>query len=248
MRGLLITGLVGALAVVMIVVERVKPGRLWPKVPGWWTRALLLDGVQIASVFLAGRTYDAWIGTHRPWSADGLGLWGGAAVGYVVHTFVYYWWHRFRHDVGPLWRWVHQVHHSPQRIEVITSFYKHPIELAINGVLSSVVLYAIVGLGPEAGTLAMVMNGVAELFYHWNVRTPVWLGYLVQRPESHCVHHQEGLHRHNYADLPVFDMMFGTFLNPKGWAGRCGFGDERSNRLGEMLAGRDVTREVTAPQ
>jgi sterol desaturase/sphingolipid hydroxylase (fatty acid hydroxylase superfamily) len=137
---------------------------------------------------------------------------------------------------------VHQVHHSPQRIEVVTSFYKHPIEIAINGVLSSVVLYGLVGLGPEAGALVMVMNGMAELFYHWNVRTPVWLGYLIQRPESHCVHHQAGLHRHNYADLPVFDLIFGTFLNPPRWAGSCGFEAEQSNRLGAMLVGRDVTR------
>ena len=34
MRGLLVTGLVGALAVVMIAVEWVKPGRVWPKVRG----------------------------------------------------------------------------------------------------------------------------------------------------------------------------------------------------------------------
>ena len=77
-------------------------------------------------------------------------------------------------------------------------------------------LYGIVGLGPQAGACVMLVNGVAELFYHWNVRTPRWVGYLVQRPESHCVHHQEGLHRYNYADLPVFDMMFGTFREPRG--------------------------------
>ena len=57
---------------------------------------------------------------------------------------------------------------------------------------------------------------MAELLYHWNVSTPAWLGYLIQRPESHCVHHQHGLHRYNYADLPVWDMLFGTFRNPDG--------------------------------
>ncbi len=240
MRALAVTGVVIGLAILMIGIERLRPGRAWPKVSGWWTRAVLLNLAQAGSVYLAGLTYDAWIGTYRPWSADGLGVWGGALLGYVVHTFVYYWWHRFRHEVSFLWRWVHQVHHSPQRIEVITSFYKHPIEIAINGVLSSVVLYAIVGLGPEAGALVMLINGMAELFYHWNVRTPVWLGFIIQRPESHCVHHQEGLHRHNFADLPVFDMMFGTFRNPSRWEGRCGFGDGMEQKLPGMLLGRDV--------
>jgi sterol desaturase/sphingolipid hydroxylase (fatty acid hydroxylase superfamily) len=65
----------------------------------------------------------------RPWSVDGLGTTGGAILGYFVITFVYYWWHRWRHEVPFLWRWLHQVHHSPARIEIITSFYKHPLEM-----------------------------------------------------------------------------------------------------------------------
>jgi sterol desaturase/sphingolipid hydroxylase (fatty acid hydroxylase superfamily) len=248
MRAFSVTGFVVALAGAMMIAERLRPGRLWPKVAGWWPRALLLNGVQVLSVYVAGLTTDRWLGAHRPWSADALGLWGGAAVGYVVHTFVYYWWHRARHAVPLLWRWVHQVHHSPSRIEVVTSFYKHPVEIAINGVLSSVVLYVVVGLDAETGALVMAVNGVAELFYHWNVRTPRWLGFVVQRPESHCVHHQESLHRHNYADLPVFDMLFGTFRNPGAWAGSCGFsGDAETRRFGSMLLGRDVGRSERAP-
>ena len=48
----------------------------------------------------------------------------------------------------------HQVHHSPQRIEIITSFYKHPFEILANSVLSSAILYLLVGVGPEAGARA----------------------------------------------------------------------------------------------
>ncbi len=235
-----IPALVLAVAVVMIVVELLAPGRSFPKVARWWARALTFNAVQAGSVFLAALTYDHWFAGLRPWSADALGVTGGAILGYVVHTFVYYWWHRWRHEIDFLWRWVHQVHHSPARIEIITSFYKHPIEILLNGVLSSFVLYMVVGLSPEAVAYTMLLNGLAELLYHWNVKTPHWLGYLVQRPESHCVHHQEGLHQYNYADLPIFDMMFGTFRNPREWAGRCGFGDDRELELGPMLMGRDV--------
>jgi sterol desaturase/sphingolipid hydroxylase (fatty acid hydroxylase superfamily) len=235
-----VVGIVLLLATVMMVVERLRPGRLWPKVPGWWPRALLVNAGQVGAIALAGVAWDPWLAQHRPWSVDGWGLWGGALAGYVVHTFVYYWWHRWRHGVSVLWRWVHQLHHSPQRIEVVTSFYKHPLELLINGVLSSVVLYGVVGLSPQAATITMTINGLAELFYHWNVRTPFWLGYIIQRPESHCVHHQERLHKHNYADLPIFDLLFGTLLNPRQWDGRCGFGPERERQVAAMLAGHDV--------
>jgi sterol desaturase/sphingolipid hydroxylase (fatty acid hydroxylase superfamily) len=235
-------GVVLAAAIAMMVIERLRPGRLWPKVPGWWPRALLANSVQVGAIALAGVAWDPWLAQHRPWSADRLGLWGGALVGYLVHTFVYYWWHRGRHTFHLLWRWVHQFHHSPQRIEVVTSFYKHPLELFINGVLSSAILYGLLGLSPQMATLTMTINGLAELFYHWNVKTPFWIGYLIQRPESHCVHHQDGLHRHNYADLPVFDLVFGTFLNPRDWKGRCGFGPERELQVRALLSGRDVTR------
>jgi hypothetical protein len=45
-------------------------------------------------------------------------------MAYFVATFVFYWWHRWRHESAVLWRGFHQIHHSPQRLEVITSFYK----------------------------------------------------------------------------------------------------------------------------
>ena len=72
------------------------------------------------------------------------------------------------------------------------------------------------------------------------MKTPYWLGYLFQRPESHCVHHQEGVHSYNYADLPLWDMLFGTFRNPKSCEARCGFGPAREHAAAEMLAGVDV--------
>ena len=213
--------------------------RRWPRVPGWWPRAVLANCVQAGSVWLAGQLWDDWLLRQRPWPADGLGPVAGAALGYLVITFVFYWWHRARHEVPLLWRWFHQIHHSPQRIEVITSFYKHPFEIVANSALSSILLYLVVGLDPAAAALAVLATGLAELFYHWNVRTPYWLGFFVQRPESHCVHHQEGLHHYNYADLPVWDALFGTLHNPKTWRARCGFGD-RELRLSDMLRGRDV--------
>jgi sterol desaturase/sphingolipid hydroxylase (fatty acid hydroxylase superfamily) len=151
---------------------------------------------------------------------------------------VYYWWHRARHESELLWRWLHQVHHSPARIEVLTSFYKHPFELLLNGVLSSVVLHVLAGLTPATASIVVAITGIAELIYHWNVRTPYWLGFVFQRPESHRRHHERGLHRNNYSDLPLWDMLFGTFDNPRATPATCGFGDAAENQLLRMLTGR----------
>lgn len=223
----------------MLVVESGVRSRPWPATRRWWPRAIALNALQGASAFLAASSWDIWLRDRQPFSLADLGPIAGATLGYLTITLVYYFWHRARHAVPFLWRWFHQVHHSPARIEIITSFYKHPLEILANGVLSSAILYWCVGLTPEAVSLAVLMTGVAEFFYHWNVSTPHWLGYLIQRPESHCVHHQRGLHHYNYADLPVWDMLFGTFHNPHDWRGACGLG-EGEYALSDLLLGRQV--------
>lgn len=228
-------------ALAMMAVEAATPGRPWPRVACWYTRVIVFNSIQAAMVWLAGVAWDGWMARNRLWSADGLGVVGGAIAGYLAITFVYYWWHRWRHESSFLWRWFHQLHHSPQRIEVVTSFYKHPFELLANSLLSSAILYLMVGLGPQAAAQTVLITGLAELFYHWNVKTPYWLGFIVQRPESHCVHHQEGVHSFNYSDLPVWDMLFGTFRNPRRWQARCGFG-EKELLVWTMARGVDVTR------
>ena len=233
--------LVAALA--MMIVEARHPGRPFPKVAHWYARALTFNAIQALSVFTVGRVADGFFQTHREGLLGGLGPISGALVGYLIHSFVYYWWHRWRHEVPFLWRWIHQLHHSPQRLEIVTSFYKHPLEIAVNGVISSAVLYGALGLSPEAGTGAFLLSGLAELLYHWNVKTPHWLGYIIQRPESHCVHHEEGLHAYNYGDLPLFDWMFGTLRNPPAWEKTCGLGARNEPRIAEMLSGVDVTEK-----
>jgi sterol desaturase/sphingolipid hydroxylase (fatty acid hydroxylase superfamily) len=228
-------------ALLMIGVERARPGRAFPRVAGWLPRAVLFNGVQVGVVYAAGALWEPLLRSHRPWSADGLGLVGGSVVGYLAITFVYYWWHRWRHEVPFLWRWVHQLHHSPQRIEILTSFYKHPIELVANSLLSGAILYLGVGLGPEAASIVILITGLAELFYHWNVSTPRWLGYVFQRPESHCLHHESGVHSNNYSDLPLWDMLFGTFQDPgASWTRPCGFQDGGEFRVMDLLRGRNV--------
>jgi hypothetical protein len=43
------------------------------------------------------------------------------------------------------------------------------------------------------------------------------------------------------SDLPLCDLAFGTFRNPRAWDAECGFGASGELRLREMLAGRDVS-------
>ena len=59
-------------------------------------------------------------------------------------------------------------------------------------------------------------------------------------PESHRVHHAYQHHTQNYADLPIWDLLFGTYHNPKGSPKRCGFNEEKEAAMGSMLTFKDV--------
>jgi sterol desaturase/sphingolipid hydroxylase (fatty acid hydroxylase superfamily) len=107
--------------------------------------------------------------------------------------------------------------------------------------VTSASLVLVVGLTAEAATMVVLTVNFLAIFQHTNIRTPRWLGYLIQRPESHSIHHGRGIHRYNYADLPVFDMLFGTFRNPPSYAPATGFYDGASGRVVDMLLLRDVS-------
>jgi len=83
-----------------------------------------------------------------------------------------------------------------------------------------------------------------SFFQHANIKTPQWMGYVIQRPESHTIHHGRGVHANNYSDLPVIDMIFGTFRNPAGYEIETGFYDGASARVADMLLFQDVSEPV----
>ena len=60
----------------------------------------------------------------------------------------------------------------------------------------------------------------------------------------HRIHHQRGKHFNNFADLPILDIIFGTFKNPKTYRGKCGYSPNRESRLKEMLSFRNVNEKI----
>lgn len=229
------------IAAAFLVLERLWPANDLPRVEAWYPRVLLINAVQGAIVLLAGATWDEWLRRVSLLRLqDHMGVVPQSLLAYLVSTFVYYWWHRWRHTSQFWWNVCHQLHHSPQRIEILTSFYKHPVEITLNSMLSATIVYALLGLSVEAAAGYTVLTAVAEFFYHWNVRTPVWLGPIFQRPESHRVHHKRAYHTNNYADLPLFDIAFGTYQNPTTTVALCGFSGDREDRFEDLLTFRDV--------
>lgn len=223
------------------LLERAVPGWRLPHVRTWPVRVLAINAVQLGVVLLAGWTWERWLSSSSLLHLSRhLNPVAGGLVAYVIATFVFYWWHRVRHESDFLWRVFHQIHHSPRRIEVITSFYKHPVEMIVNSIIGSLLVYAFLGLSPEAGAIYTLCTALGEFFYHTSVRTPRWVGWFFQRPEMHRIHHQHGRHRNNYGDIVWWDWLFGTYENPAVFEDRCGFDPELEERLADMLCWRDV--------
>ena len=54
-------------------------------------------------------------------------------------------------------------------------------------------------------------------------------------PENHAQHHARGVHAGNYADVPVVDWMFGTYINAPDFPQHTGYADGASTRGLDML-------------
>jgi sterol desaturase/sphingolipid hydroxylase (fatty acid hydroxylase superfamily) len=232
--------------VLFLILERLFPGRELPKSTGWYVRVLLVNGAQLLITLATARL---WIELFGELSLFKLGAWeiplAEGFVGWFVGTFFFYWWHVIRHKKG-WWLVFHQIHHSPSRIETLTSFYKHPVEILSDAVLSALVLYPLLGCSMMGAFWYNFFAATGEYFYHANVRTPKWLRYFIQTPELHSIHHQYDVHKYNFADIPLWDRLFGTYKDTTEFVERCGFPKGAEEKLMEMLAFKDVYHQEDA--
>lgn len=183
-----------------------------------------------------------WFKAHPLLDLSSLGL-IGIPVGVLAVTFLSYWLHRAEHRFDWLWRAAHQLHHSAPRIDMAGAYFTHPVEVLLKVALTTTTSVYLLGLTPMAASAVGLVGALLSMWQHWNINTPHWLGYLIPRPESHVLHHERDVHARNYGDLPIWDMMFGTFVNPRTvWTGKVGFATPLNQRIMDMLVMRDVHR------
>jgi sterol desaturase/sphingolipid hydroxylase (fatty acid hydroxylase superfamily) len=231
----------------MFAVEKLRPARVFPKL-SWWGLVgfgflvLMMTLGAVAPLLIPVE----WLANHRLLDGTKLGVAGGAAIGFVLLELVVYFYHRACHAYSYPWRFLHQMHHAPQRVDIPGAAIFHPLELVVQNVLVIGMTVFVLGLEPLAAAIIGYALGFVALFQHWNIRTPRWLGYVIQRPEAHCRHHERGVHAANYADLAIWDILFGTFENPASFDGDVGFDDKAS--FAKMLAFVDVNAALPPDQ
>lgn len=160
-------------------------------------------------------------------------------LGFLMTSFVAYWWHRAMHKSDLLWRCFHQLHHSPRRIESLSAFYLHPFDGMAATLLNGFCCYALLGLSVPGTAISLLIAASYNIYVHADLTTPRWLGYVLQRPEMHRVHHKHMHHADNYG-IAIWDLLFGTFENPKDYVQEVGFDEKRSSRIYDMLRTKDV--------
>lgn len=229
-----------ALFVSFALLELISNGRVFPAVARWRLKGIGFALLYFAVATFAPLMWDEALGQYQLVDASGLPFAAQIALGFLVLQFGVYWWHRAMHRSDTLWRTFHQMHHSAERVDIWGGFYFHPLDMIGWAFVGSVALVLGIGITGEAAFIVAVMATFCSMFQHSNIRTPHWLGFIVTRPESHSVHHERGVHGFNYGDIPLFDMIFGTFRNPHEWHGEAGFYEGSSAETAKLLAFRKI--------
>jgi sterol desaturase/sphingolipid hydroxylase (fatty acid hydroxylase superfamily) len=240
--------LIPATWLVMLAIEALGTGRRWPALRFWRTRGVAFFMMLMTLNVALPALLPPQVTALHLLDGSRLGLGGGVVAGVLATTLVTALAHRAYHRFDFLWRWVHQLHHAPQRLDIVGGIVFTPQEIVLNIVYFQLVNVFVLGLTPATIALVGYVTVLLGLLPHFNVRTPRWLGVLFQRPESHSVHHRRGFHAYNYSDLPLWDMLFATFRNPQEFHGDVGFEGDAGEHLASLMLGRDANAALYGPQ
>jgi sterol desaturase/sphingolipid hydroxylase (fatty acid hydroxylase superfamily) len=215
---------IAAFAAVVIALERRFPyddGQpLFRR--GFWNDLGMYTIVQSYVMALVITTIVTWFdsltGVSRLQIISGWPIAVQVIASLVVHDFYIYWFHRWQHNNGKLWR-VHEAHHSTDQVDWLSGSRSHSLEILIN---QTIEFAPLVLLGASPVTL-MVKGAIDACWGMWihsniNVRSGA-LQYVINGPEMHRWHHavDNDAHNRNFSTkFAVWDWLFGTAFLPRG--------------------------------
>jgi len=238
-----ITLIVVAIYGALMIWESVFPARELPKMKFWRFRGVIFFLAYIILTTYIPLVWDDFFASYQLMNLSSFSLFTQVVLGIFLFELVQYGWHISMHKSDFLFRVSHQMHHSSERLDVPSAFVFSVNDMIGLSLVGSVSFALVMGLSPQAITIIILTLTFLGIFQHANINTPRWLGYIVQRPESHTIHHARGIHKYNYTDLPIIDMIFGTFKNPKNYEHKTGYYEGASSKITEMLLFKDITKE-----
>jgi sterol desaturase/sphingolipid hydroxylase (fatty acid hydroxylase superfamily) len=186
---------------------------------------------------LAQWLVSALYGDSQHWfpSLRELPFWLQAALAVWAFDFAVYWRHRLEHAFAALWAF-HAVHHTAEKIDVLTTLRLHPFELMLGVLFNVVVIRA--GLDPAATALGSTIYLNYNYFIHANVRIRFRgvLQYILVSPFMHQWHHATDAAAAGKNVGVVFawnDWLFGTAYHPQHWPTHFGLSGPPAEQVGQ---------------
>jgi hypothetical protein len=130
----------------------------------------------------------------------------------ILTDFIWYWYHRFGHEVNLLWG-LHVVHHQSPEFNLTASTRVTVFQAAARTCFWAIL--PIIGFPAPMIMSILVVHGLYPFFVHTRLIGKLgWLEYILVTPSHHRVHHASNEHYldKNYGDVfIVWDRLFGTF-------------------------------------
>lgn len=135
---------------------------------------------------------------------------------FLLTDFIWYWYHRWGHEVNILWC-AHVVHHQSEDFNFTTSTRITVFQALARGIFWS--LLPILGFEPKMVAAMLLIHGAYPFFTHTQLIGKLgWLEKILVTPSHHRVHHSsnpEYLDK-NYGDvLIIWDKLLGTFAEER---------------------------------
>jgi sterol desaturase/sphingolipid hydroxylase (fatty acid hydroxylase superfamily) len=171
----------------------------------------LATGTLATSSWVSSRTNATrqWRKGQRHDLGAGVLGWTAAIAGW---DFIYYWNHRFMHEVRGMWA-IHVVHHSSEHYNLSTAL-RQPVA-DVFGVFVPYGLLSRVGVRPGLVAQARGLNLLYQYWIHTDVIRSIGKGEeVLNTPSHHRVHHGSNgkyIDRNHGSILILWDRLFGTF-------------------------------------
>lgn len=132
---------------------------------------------------------------------------------FITDLFAYFA-HRLFHAVPLLWRF-HQVHHSAEILDWLAASRLHIVDILATRAFGFIPLY-VIGFDHGAILAYLTWTSFQAIFIHANVGFRFGpLRRVLATPQFHHWHHSATTYDKNFAvNLPLIDMLFGTFYLP----------------------------------
>jgi len=139
--------------------------------------------------------------------------WATAMICLVLADFLYYWDHRFGHEVNGLWSLYHSVHHSSPVFDQSTAFRISFVDQFVVPVFYIPLVVA--GFDPLLVASCQLVVVAYQSWIHTEMVGKLgWMDLVINTPSMHRVHHaaQPAYRDKNYGGiLMIWDHLFGTY-------------------------------------